>query len=111
MNQTYNWSGFYNKLCQVGPDLLVGIDEGLREVIKEISVTTDMFWSDGLEDFLAEGAADSFQEGVLLALDQWRENVIDQMDASFGISLAMDKVSINTNSPLIAELIDAARQG
>ncbi len=111
MNQTYNWSGFYNRLCQVGPELLVGIDECLREVIKEISTTTDMFWSEGLEEFLAEGAADSFQEGVLLALDQWRENVIIQMDASFGISLAMDKVSINADSPLIAEMIDAAMQG
>ncbi len=111
MNQTYNWPGFYNKLCQVGPDLLIGIDEGLREVIKEISTTTDMFWSDGLEEFLAEGAADSLQEGVLLALDLWRENVIIQMDASFGISLAMDKVNINADSPLIAELIDAAMQG
>ena len=111
MNQTYNWSGFYNKLCQVGPDLLEGIDEELREVIKEISTTTDLFWSTGLEEFLAEGAADSLQEGVLLSLDQWRENVIIQMEANFGISLAMDEVGINANSPLIAELIDAAMQG
>lgn len=112
MNQLYNWSGFYIGLCQHGPDLLVGIDEDLREVIKEIGMTTDMFWSENLEEFLAEGAAaHSLRDGVLLALDQWRMNVIDQLDASFGISLDMDKVSINADSPKIDLLMDAASLG
>ena len=86
MAQPYDWSAFYNALCQHGPDLLVGIDEDLREVIKEISTTTDMYWSENLEEFLAEGAAaGSLLNGVLLALDQWRMNVVDQLDAGFGI--------------------------
>ena len=112
MNQRYHWSGFYLELCQHAPDLLVGIDEDLREVIKEISMTTDMFWSENLEEFLLEGAvAHSLREGVLLALDQWRMNVIDQLDASFGIALDVDQVSIEADSPLIAVLVAAASPG
>ena len=111
MNQPYNWSDFYIRLCQFGPDLLMGIDEGLREVIKEISTTTDMFWSENLEELLAKGAADSLQDAVLLTLDQWRMNVLTQMDYNFGISLDMDKVSINANSPIIDVLKDSASQG
>jgi hypothetical protein len=112
MNQSYNWSGFYNCLCQNGPDLLLGIDEDLREVIREIGTTTDMFWSENLEGFLARGAADdSFRDGVLLAVDQWRMNVVDQMENSFGMSLDSDEVSINASSPTVDILINAASQG
>ena len=112
VNQAYNWSAFYNALCQHGPDLLVGVDEGLREVIKELSTTTDMFWSEGMEASLAEGAAaGDLREGVLLALDQWRFNVIDQLDASFGISLDWEQVSIDADSPIIDVLVDAASPG
>ena len=109
MTQPYDWSAFYKALCQHGPDLLVGIDEDLREVIKELSTTTDMFWSEGLEASLAEGAASgTLREGVLMALDQWRENVLDQLDASFGISLDWDQVSVDDDSPIIDRLVDDA---
>jgi len=112
MPQPYDWTSFYNELCQQGPDLLVGIDEGLREVIKELSMTTDMFWSEGLEASLAEGAAsDDLQKGVWMALDDWRFNVINQLDASFGISLDWEQVSINADSPIIDRLVDAASPG
>lgn len=107
----YNWSDFYNALCQHGPDLLVGIDEDLREIIKEISTTTDMFWSESLEEILAEAAAaGSLRDGVLQAVDQWRYNVIDQLDAAFSIALDMDEVIINSNSPIIDQLVKAASQ-
>jgi len=112
VTQPYDWSGFYNVLCQHGPNLLVGVDEGLREVIKELSTTTDMFWSEGLEASLAEGAASgALHEGVLLALDDWRFNVINQLEASFGISLDWDQVSIDADSPIIDRLVDAASPG
>ena len=108
----YDWSGFYNAVCQHGVDLLVGIDEGLRGVIKELSTTTDMFWSEGLEASLAEGAAaGDLREGVLLALDDWRFNVINQLDASFGISLDWEQVSLDADSPIIDRLVDAASTG
>lgn len=111
MNQAYNWSGFYNALCHHGPDLLVGIDEDLREVIKELSTSTDMFWSEGLEASLAEGAASgALREGVLRALEDWRFNLIDQLDASFGISLDRGQVSIETDSPKIEVLVAGASQ-
>lgn len=109
VNQLFNWSNFYTSLCQFGPDLLMGIDDGLREVIKELSTTTDMFWTEGLEEFLAIGAAeDTLKEGILQALDQWKENIVNEMDGSFGISLDLDEVSINANSPLIDVLMEAA---
>lgn len=112
MTLFYNWSAFYNELCQLGPDLLVGIPEDVREVIKEISATEDMFWSDNLEEFLAEGvAAGSIRDGVLQALDQWRMNVVDQLDANFGIPLDMNQISINASSPMIEQLVEAASQG
>jgi hypothetical protein len=106
-----NWSEFYNALCQQGPDLLVGMGEDLRGIIRELSTTTDMFWSDGLEESLREGAAlGSLRDGVLQAVDQWRENVIDNLDAAFGIALEMDQVTIKDDSPIIDHLVDAAAQ-
>ena len=112
MDVLYNWSGFYNALCQHGPDLLEGIDESLREIIKEISTTTDMFWSESLEEILAEAAAaGSLRDGVLQAIEQWRDIVIDQLDNAFSITLEMDEVTINANSLIIDRLVDAASQG
>lgn len=111
MTQSYDWTSFYQALCQEGPDLLRGISEDVRDVIKDISTTTDMFWSEGLEGCLAEGAAaDDLREGVLWALDQWRENVLDQLEASFGLSLDWEQVSLDTDSPIINVLVEAAAQ-
>jgi hypothetical protein len=108
----YNWSGFYSELCQHGPDLLEGIDEDLRELIKEISMTTDMFWSESLEEIMVEAAnAGSLRDGVLQVIDQWRYNVIEELDSNFGITLEINEVIINPNNLIIDLLIDAASQG
>jgi len=102
VNQLFNWSDFYNALCQHGPNLLVGIDEDLREVIKELSPTTDMFWSEVPEASLADGSAsDDLQKGVWVALDDWRFNVINQLASSFGISLDWEQVSVDDDSPIV----------
>lgn len=109
MTETYNWPEFYNALCQHGPNLLVGIDDGMREIIEMYASSTDMFWSDGLEECLAEGAAGgSLQDGVLSALEVWRENVLDALDSNFGIELEWDTVGIDDSSPLVDELVEAA---
>ncbi len=106
-----NWSEFFNALCQQGPDLLVGIDENLRRVIKEISTTTDMFWAESLEESLRESAAaGSLRDGVLQAVDQWRYNVMDKLDAAFSITFGRDEVTINDRSSIIDRLVDAASQ-
>lgn len=69
MSATYNWSSFYGMLCRHGPNLLVGIDEGTREIVEMHASGTDMFWSEGLEECLAEGAAaGDLRRGVLSAL-------------------------------------------
>jgi hypothetical protein len=112
MTETYNWPRFYKALCRHGPDLLLGIDESLREIIEMSSPSTDMFWSEGLEACLAEGAAGgSLRDGVLSALGLWRENVLDALDTNFGIELDWESVWIDDASPLIDELIEAASPG
>jgi len=109
MTTIYDWSRFYKALCRHGPNLLLGIDEGIREIIEMSASSTDMFWSEGLEECLAEGAAGgSLQGGVLSALELWRENVLGALDASFGFELDWELVSIDDASPLIDELVAAA---
>ena len=56
MTDSYNWSSFYNALGKLGPRLLIGTDEETRVLIEELASTTDMFWSDGLQELLAAGA-------------------------------------------------------
>lgn len=112
MNQLYNWTRFYKLLCRHAPKLLLGIDKGMREIIDMNSSTTDMFWSEGLEACLAEGASGgSLRDGVLSALELWRENVLDALDSNFGIELDWDQVWIDDTSPLIEELVEAALPG
>ena len=67
MVESFDWSGFYTTLCRHGPSLLVGINEGLRDVIGEVASTTDMFWSQGLQVLLEQGAADGNLRGGVLA--------------------------------------------
>lgn len=112
MTKTYNWTRFYNSLCLHGPDLLLGIDEGMHEIIEMSSSSTDMFWSEGLEELLAAGAADGeMRAGVLSVLEVWRENVLETLDTSFGMELDWELVRIDDTSPLIDELVEAASPG
>ena len=80
INALYNWPRFYRALCRQGPNLLLGVDEDLREIIKMSASTTDMFWSEGLQELLAVGAADGdMRAGVLSVLELWRENVLETL--------------------------------
>ena len=109
MSETYDWSRFYETMCQHGPKLLLGIDDELREIIEELASSTDRFWSDGLQDLMAEGANNGdLRGGVLSVLELWRENVLQALDADFSIELNWKTVSIDTASPLIDELAEAA---
>lgn len=109
MIETYDWSSFYNALCKLGPRLLIGIDNYTREMIEEFASSTDMFWSDGLQDLLAENdLKDGLRASVLSVLELWRENVLQTIDTNFGIELDWKTVRIDTASPLIDELIEAA---
>jgi hypothetical protein len=112
MSNTYNWPRFYEALCRNGPNLLVGIDEGISEIIEINATSTDLFWSEGLEECLAEGAAGgSLQNGVLSALELWRENVLVKLADNFGIELDWELVRIRDASLLIDELVQAATPG
>ena len=108
----YNWPRFYKALCQGGPTLLLGVDEDLSEIIQMSASTTDMFWSEGLEELLAEGAADGdLRAGVLSVLEVWRENVLETLETDFGFELDWELVCIDHTSPLIDELVEAASPG
>ena len=110
MSETYDWSNFYDTLCRHGPNLLLGIDDDSRVHLGIAASSTDMFWSEGLQELLAEGAANgTLRAGVLAALELWRENVLQTLEADFGFELDWQTVSIDTASPLIDELVEAAR--
>ena len=112
INHRYFWPRFYTTLCRQGPSLLLGVNEDLREVIQMSASSTDMFWSEGLEDLLAAGAADGdLRAGVLSVLELWRENVLEALDTGFGIELDWELVRIDDASPLIDELVEAASPG
>ncbi len=112
MTEAYDWTQFYQALCHHGPHLLIGIDDEARELVEIESSSTDMFWSDGLEDCLAEGSANGdVRAGVLSALELWRENVLDALEANFGFELDWQAVSIDADSPLIDKLVEAASPG
>ena len=111
INHPYNWTRFYNALCRHGPNMLLGVDEDTLEIIKMFASTTDMFWSDGLEECLAIGFANGDRRaGVLSALELWRENVLEALDSNFGMELDWELVCIDDTSPLIDELVEAALQ-
>jgi hypothetical protein len=104
--KTYNWSSFYEGLCHHGPNLLIGLDEEAHELIEIESSSSDMFWSDGLEEMLAEGVANGdIRAGVISALELWRENVLEALETNFGFELDWQTVSVDTNSQLINELV------
>lgn len=108
----YTWPRFYRALCRYGPNLLLGLDEDLREIVKMSASSTDEFWSEGLEDLLAAGAAGGdIRAGVLSVLRLWRENVLEALDTNFGIELDWEVVCIDDVSPLIDALVEAALPG
>ena len=112
MDHHYNWPRFYRALCRQGPTLLLGVDEDLREIIHMSASTTDQFWSEGLEDLLAAGAADGdLRAGILSALALWRENVLETLETDFGFELDWELVYIDDESPLVDALIEAASPG
>ena len=110
MGETCNWPDFYQALCWLGPQLLRGIDdEGVVEIITMTAADTDSFWSDDLQPLLDDGAADGdLLKGVLAALEQWRQNVLSKLSEDFCIDLDTNKVTIDVDSPLINNLVDAA---
>lgn len=102
---------FYNALCKLGPQTLLGIDNSTREVIAEVALSTDTFWSDGLEDSMAQNATghDTMRASILSVLELWKENVLLAIDSDFGIELDWNTGSIDSTSPLIDELVEAAK--
>jgi len=81
MTETCDWSRFYSALCNLGPHLLLGIDDYTLEMIEAVASSTDMFWSDGLQELLAEKSTnDDLRANVLSVLELWKENVLQTID-------------------------------
>jgi hypothetical protein len=112
MAKPLNWSNFYNLLCELGPDLLLGIDDETRDMIRMAGSSTDMFWSEELQVLLEEGAvSESIRDGVLMSVGHWRENVLISLADNFGFELDWQAVQLDENSPLIDQLVEAASSG
>ena len=111
MPKSYDWSSFYDSLCQHGPELLLGIDDDVREIIAITAETTDTFWSDGLQEQMSIASEEGLRAGVLAALEVWRENVIAALDDNFGIQLDRGAVRIDPESPILTALVAAAQGG
>ncbi|MCJ7725721.1 MAG: hypothetical protein MUP76_04960 [Acidimicrobiia bacterium] len=104
----FDWPGFYEALCGHGPSLLEGIDDETREIIS-LTTETDAFWSEGLVEVLAEGAArDDLRSGVLAAVDIWRESVLTVLAEDYGIELDWDGVTVDSDHPGVDALVAAA---
>ncbi len=58
-----------------------------------------------LEDAAGDG---DLSAGVLASLGLWRENVLVALSDDFGIELDWGSVTIDTDSPLIDALVEAA---
>ena len=111
MAETYDWAGFYQALCEHGPELLVGIDryEGGRALVAAIAAGTDAFWSEGLQALLAEGAGNGdLRGGVLAAVELWRETVLGVLTGDFSIEIDWAEVTVDVESSLITTLVAAA---
>ncbi len=105
----YDWSGFYRVLNVHGPALLTGLGPSERELVAEIAGTEDTFWSDGLQDLLAAGAAaGDLRSGVLAAVELWRENVLAELTEDIGLEIEWASVTVDEGSPLIDALVAAA---
>lgn len=109
MPNTFDWSSFYITLCQQGPELLLGIDDEVRELIAMLAGTTDTFWSEGMQEQMAIASEESLRAGVLAALDVWRENILAALDSDFGIPLDRGAVRIDNDSPILSALLAAAQ--
>lgn len=111
MPKSYDWSSFYDSLCQHGPELLLGIDDEMREIIAMTAATTDTFWSEGMQEQMSIASEEGLRAGVLAALDAWLENVIAALDENFGIQLDRRAVRIDPDSPILMALVAAAQGG
>ncbi len=109
MSDNYDWTGFYGALCEHSHRLLQGIaDDETREIISLVAETDD-FWSDGLQSLLSEAAGDGdLLRGVLDALGLWRETVLTVLSEDYAVDLDWSAVTIDVDSPLIAEMVEAA---
>jgi len=105
-----DWSSFDETLRVIGPRILGGIDDEVRELVEWLAVSTDEFFSADLQATLVDRTdADGLRAGVVAALDVWRGNVVDPLSADFAIDLDWSSTAIDPTSPLVEELVQAAR--
>jgi hypothetical protein len=110
--EKYNWPRFCRVLGEKGPDLLIGVEKNVIEsFIRNQAKSTDEFLSYDMEYVLSEAAAaGDLEEGVIAALEEWKENIISNyFDFGTGIGDGIQNMEIDLESKLIDELVEAAK--
>ena len=123
----YDWSSFYEAALRDGPKLFRGFAQTAEDLRSQglIRNREDIFEyivegakgqtccpPANMEAALAAGAQyGGLREGVLQALEAWRESVVDHFHEQFHLdwSVVWEDVEIDTDSPIIDLLVDAAR--
>lgn len=120
--EKYNYPRFYNKLRELGPKLLVGLDEDWLGVVTEESKKTDSFFDDGYSTYLAAGVDyGDMRWGVSGLLNLWESIVLSWLDMTISdhnrycepneiVSVDLKKVKIDlSKTDIIDELVEAAK--
>ena len=110
--ENYNWPRFYKLLGKKGPDLLTGVEKNVIDTfIRDEARETDEFLSYDMEEALSEGAAaGDLREGVINALEAWKESIISNyFDFGTGLGDDIQNIEIDLDSPIIDELVEAAK--
>ncbi|MCB2222726.1 MAG: hypothetical protein KQH83_01025 [Actinobacteria bacterium] len=101
---TADWGAFYRAVCASAGSLLTGLDDEAREAIAEAAGAFDVFWSVSMLDTFTDFAPESTRTGVELALEVWRENVLE----AFGDLLDLDPAAVGIDPRAIGPLVAAA---
>ncbi len=96
---TADWSVFYRAVCDQAGSLLTGIDEATAGAIRA-AATTDVFWSDSLLATFEDFSVESARTGVEVALEVWRENVLEVL----GDFLDLDPASVRIDPAAVDRL-------
>ena len=110
--EKYNWPRFCEVLGEKGPDLLTGVEKKVIDTfIRDKAKGTDEFLSYDMEYVLSEAAAAGDVEGgVIAALEEWKENIIaNYFDFGTGLGDGIQKIGIDLESKIVAELVEAAK--
>ena len=102
-----DWGAFYRAVCSEAGSILTGLTHDARSAIAAAASTSDVFWSSSMLDTFQDFSGDGTRRAVELALEVWRENVLEV----FGDLLDLDWASVGIDPEAIDRLVEAAEGG